>query len=269
MRKNIGRVWQSLNHRAEDLSSYLTCFGALRGGAFLASGLLRTGSAEKTVQVTAPGMTHTLALRLGSSDVQVFNDIYHGGECSWEFAQPPRIILDAGAYTGLSTAYFAARYPDALVIAVEPSTSNFELLIRNVATFNNVRAINAALWNESGALVLTDPGWGPWGFSVREPGGAESATVRAVTIPDIMQECAVEHVDLLKLDIEGSEKEVLSDSASWIKHVTAISVELHDRFKPGCTRAFYGAVTDFPIELRHGEKVLVARDPSPLTPIAG
>jgi hypothetical protein len=77
-----------------------------------------------------------------------------------------------------------------------------------------------------------------------------------------MRECGVDRIDLLKLDIEGSEKEVLSDSDSWIRHVSAISMELHDRFIPGCSRAFFNAISDFSIELRRGEKILVSRDDS-------
>jgi hypothetical protein len=79
-----------------------------------------------------------------------------------------------------------------------------------------------------------------------------------------MSDYEVDRVNLLKLDIEGSEKEVFSNARPWIDRVDAISIELHDRFKPGCTRAFFGAVTDFPIELRRGEKILVIRDNSPM-----
>ena len=40
---------------------------------------------------------------------------------------------------------------------------------------------------------------------------------------------------VLKIDIEGAEKEVFLNSSSWIDKVDTIIVEPHDRFCPGCT----------------------------------
>jgi hypothetical protein len=68
------------------------------------------------------------------------------------------------------------------------------------------------------------------------------------------------------VDIEGSEMEVFSHADPWISSVEAISVELHDRFKPGCSSAFFKAVEDFPVQLRRGEYVFMARDESLLRP---
>ena len=74
-----------------------------------------------------------------------------------------------------------------------------------------------------------------------------------------MAEFGLDHVDLLKLDVEGAEIELFSDCSGWIDSVDAIVTELHDWFRPGCTRAFYAAVTDFPLERRNGENVFVSR----------
>jgi hypothetical protein len=66
-----------------------------------------------------------LQVRLGTSDINVFVHVFRWGEYAWEFAESPRVIVDAGAYTGLSTAYFAMRYPAAKIIAIEPDEANF------------------------------------------------------------------------------------------------------------------------------------------------
>jgi Methyltransferase FkbM domain len=91
--------------------------------------------------------------------------------------------------------------------------------------------------------------------------------VRAVTIDEIIKEFGLGRIDLLKIDVEGSEKEIFDNSEAWISSVDVICVELHDRFKAGCSRSFFTAVTDFTIELRRNEDVLVARPDSPLAPI--
>jgi len=255
-------------------SEYISCFGFLRGTFFLAARTARVYPSGKIVLATVPGSDIQLLVRLGTPDITVFNDIYHEREQDWNFEVAPKTIVDAGAYTGLSTAYFAARYPDAKIIAIEPSENNFALLIRNVSKLSNVYPVNAALWSEPGSLVLMDPGRDYWGLTVQESDNYDSpdqpdspvptSKVDALTVSDLMSDYEVDRVNLLKLDIEGSEKEVFSNASPWIDRVDAISIELHDRFKPGCARAFFGAVADFPTELRRGEKILVIRDGSPL-----
>lgn len=267
---------RNLDLLLDNLGNYFLCFGYARGSLLFLSTKFRRGAKQRTVLVAVPGTRIKLTVRLATSDVAVFAATFHHREHEWGFAKEPQVILDCGAYTGLSAAYFANRFPDARVIAVEPGKDNFDLLLKNVSAFKNVEAVNAALWSESGSLNVTDPGRGAWGLTVSEPGelnGADAesglkasigSAVPALTVTDIMRDHQIDRIDLLKLDIEGSEKEVLSAASPWIDRVEAMAVELHDRFKPGCTRAFFSVAADFPIELYRGEKVLVARDGSSL-----
>ena len=153
-------------------------------------------------------------------------------------------------------------------IAVEASEQNFDLLVRNTAAFPNIKPVNAALWSEPGSLVLTDPGTGLWGLQVKAAGAPSAATdhagesgalVRAITIGDIIHDHGLDKIDLLKIDIEGAEKELFSEPGPWLAQVDAICIELHDWFKVGCTRTFFAAVHDFGVEAWRGENVLVAR----------
>jgi len=274
LRGLLGDSWQGINNMVASTGQYISCFGFLRGTFFLAARTVRLYPIGKVVLATVPGSDLQLLVRLGTPDIIVFNDVYHGKENDWNFEVAPKTIMDGGAYTGLSTAYFAARYPGAKIMAIEPSEDNFALLKRNVSKLENVYPLNAALWSESGSLVLTDPGRDYWGLTVQEsdtdagpdqPNSLISPTkVDALSISDLMNDYEVDRLNLLKLDIEGSEKEIFSDAHPWIDRVDAISIELHDRFKPGCARAFFGAVAEFPTELRRGEKILVIRDGSPL-----
>jgi hypothetical protein len=72
----------------------------------------------------------------------------------------------------------------------------------------------------------------------------------------------VDQIDLLKLDIEGSEKELFEDPAKkwWLSRTRAVIVELHDRFKPGCTAAVEAALAgqNF-IRTQRGENILFIR----------
>jgi FkbM family methyltransferase len=226
-------------------------------------------SRGRLFKAAIPATEEKLLIRLGTSDISVFNGMFCWREYDWDFKPPPRVIVDAGAYTGLSSVYFATRFPEARIIAIEPSKSNFDLLVHNTAAFANIEAVHAALWSHSGALVLTDPGSGAWGLQVKEADPQQTASgssdvaseqsVPAVCMIDIIRDYHLDRIDLLKVDIEGSEKEVFANAEAWIHRVDAICMELHDRFRTGCTRTFFKAVEDFPVESWRGENVLVAR----------
>jgi FkbM family methyltransferase len=250
----------------------------MRGTYYLIVSRFWPRSRGRLAAVQVSGFPRPLLIRRGGTDALVFTDIYVWQEYGYEFGGQPEVIVDAGAYTGLSTAFFAHRFPDAKIIAIEPGRESFDLLVRNTAAFPNVQPLRAALWTESGTVSLSDPGDGAWGMRVTESTGighgrtgdsrsaVDADPVRAVTVTDVMREFGLGTIDLLKVDIEGSEKELFAAPGDWIEHVDAICMELHDRFKPGCTRTFFGAVEDFAIELRRGEDVLVLRDRARLAP---
>jgi hypothetical protein len=69
----------------------------------------------------------------------------------------------------------------------------------------------------------------------------------------------LEHIDLLKIDIEGAEKEVFRDASAWIDNVRMLVVELHEFVAIGCSRVFYAATGNFEVEWCKGENVYLAR----------
>ncbi len=81
----------------------------------------------------------------------------------------------------------------------------------------------------------------------------------ALTILDVMERFGLDHIDLLKLDVEGAEAEILAASAPWIDRVEMIVAELHDNVRPGCTAAFEMATASFPIEESRRENVFASR----------
>jgi FkbM family methyltransferase len=264
----IHGVRPAFNSAADYYDAYAAAFGHRRGASLLLTSR-RPSRLGKRTQVMLPGTDIPLTLRLGTSDISVFKEIFVDLEYGWVFNTSPGVIVDVGGYIGLSAAFFAHTYPEALIIAIEPDARNYELLMLNTARFPNVHAVRAAVWKESGTISLTDPGFGAWGFQVSESHAPVTGgdLVRAITIDEIRQEFGLDRINLLKVDVEGSEKEIFSTADSWISSVDAICIELHDRFKVGCSRSFFTAVQDFPIELRRNEDVLVARADSQLVPV--
>jgi FkbM family methyltransferase len=200
-------------------------------------------------------------LRFNTSDVPTFDQIFMAQEYDFKVKSPPKIIVDAGANIGLTSILFANRYPEAKIIAIEPETSNYEMLKMNVAPYSNIFPMKVALWNENDEINLVDPGFGKWGFMTQgvEYEGDVTHKVKSLTVDKIMEDNGIDKIDILKIDIEGAEREVFMNSSSWIKNVDSLIVELHERMKAGCNRSFYNASNGFDEEWQHGENIYLSR----------
>ncbi len=232
------------------------------------------GKVTKTptlLQINRPDIKFPFFLRVPSSDVLVFDQIFIRQEYDSDVKRTPRTIVDAGANIGLASIYFSNKFPDAKIIAIEPEESNLEVLRRNIAPYGNIILVCGALWHENTKINLVDPGIGKWGFMAQAQNGTEERyleivhEVKSITVDTIMKEQGIDHIDILKIDIEGAEREVFRDSSSWIGKVDALIVELHERIKPGCNRSFYSGSNGFDNEWLQGENVYVARSGSCLT----
>lgn len=193
----------------------------------------------KTLFAFPPALIHPVWLRLGTTDILVFDDVIIRQDYSFGLPTSARVIVDAGANVGLTSIFYATRFPHAKVLAIEAEDSNFEVLQKNVRAYPNIIPVHAALWNCEGYISISpgaeDP-TGHWGFSVN---GASGET-RAVTVPGLMREFGLDSIDLLKVNIEGAEKEVF-EACDWQGAVGSVVIELHDRFKPGCSEAVNNA----------------------------
>ncbi len=243
------------------LNNFSLCFGLFRGPLFFF--WERISSRPQVFLAQAPDRK-PLRLRSKTTDIAAFVQIFVHREYEFELGLSPKVIIDAGANIGFSSIYFSIRYPKSLIIALEPEVGNYELLRQNVALYPNIVAINKALWSGNQALRIIDPGKGKWGFQVQGdtilPKGRVLGTVEGVTLTQIMSDFGLSYVDLVKLDIEGSEKTIFESSETWISLVGVIAIELHDWLNPGCSQSFFQATSDFKHVLRKGENVIVLRD---------
>ncbi|HWA29270.1 MAG TPA: FkbM family methyltransferase [Lacunisphaera sp.] len=218
------------------------------------------------VQKSVAGLKHPIHLRIGTTDPAVYRQVLVEQQYDVGIQPAPQSIIDAGANIGLSAVFFANRYPAARIVAIEPMDENFAMLKKNIAPYPQITAFKGALWKETGRICLFDSGEGHHGFQTRaaETGAPEQAgMVQATTVDALMKEMKLTELGLLKIDIEGSEKEVFENSASWIGSVQAIMAELHDHLKPGCSSAFAAATQAFPHEYIKGETVIRSRRPKP------
>lgn len=177
--------------------------------------------------------------RLQGSDMdtvrEVFRDEVYAGVLSVFSKQfPVRSVLDLGANIGLSSLYFAWNFPQADIYAIEPADSNFELLQRNLAYGlgnthkHRFHCKKAAVWPYDGPLFLHEHGGklAYDSFRVR-PGMVTEKPVRAMTMFEICNSFNLKFIDIVKIDIEGAEKDLFLGDRAWLHNVGCIAIEFH------------------------------------------
>ena len=243
------------------VKEYLDIFGWRGVRIALLSWLSEITGRPSEIRVSIKGARSLVRLRPRTTDAMVYRQIFVERTHVVQTARSPRCIIDAGAYIGLSSVDFAMRFPQAMIIAIEPEPEHFRLLVRNTKSFANVVAIQAALWKEKTRLRLFDPGYGAWALQTLAPESdrPEAPVVPTITIDGIMADYGLDFIDMLKLDIEGSEKEVLESSSRWIDRVGILIVEMHDHLREGCSRAFEGVAGNFEYLATSGDKHVCMR----------
>lgn len=201
------------------------------------------------VCINHPDLLHPVKLRKGTTDVEVFKEIFLHQEYYFDIDISPRFIIDCGANIGLASIYFNWNFPDAQIVAIEPEESNFQMLVENLSFYYpSIEWLNAAIWNEGVNLRITNPQAGKWAFTYHEIFESEidSKCIKAITVSDIMAMFQQNRIDILKIDIEGAEKELFDRGyESWLPKTKLILIETHDRFKEGCSRSLFNAISNY------------------------
>jgi FkbM family methyltransferase len=227
------------------LRHYRTRYGLRTALGLYLRGKLTPG----TARLSLPDITTPLFMRRGTSDRRTFDKVFIARGYRCDLDGPVNAILDGGANVGYASVWFANAWPEATVVAVEPDADNFALLERNTAAYPRVQRVRAGLWPRAASLRIENPDDQPWAFRVTEcPPGP--GAIPAVTIPDLLRERGLERFDIVKLDIEGSEREVFADPRchAWLGHTRLLVLELHDRYRPGCSTAVEGALARYSFE---------------------
>jgi FkbM family methyltransferase len=195
-------------------------------------------------------LKHPVHLRTIRADMQsfvnTFVDPYFENK---PFLQNVSAVIDAGANIGYTAAMFANWWPEARIVGIEPDKENYELALKNTAGYKNVYMVHGALWHKEGDLQIK--AGQEDGFVVREIGPqkkkvrAENLT-KGFSIPQLRARYKLGQIDLIKCNIEGSEKEIFSaEKKDWLADTTAMLIELHDGKNPGCSHAVFSAIKPY------------------------
>jgi FkbM family methyltransferase len=144
------------------------------------------------------------------------------------------VFLDIGAHIGKYTVTVARRLDGAgRVIAVEPDPDNFRSLRKNVEAngLRNVTLFNVACAAVDGEAILYRDPCEPIKHSLRKGPGAGIA-VQSRSIDSLMASLGIDEVDLMKLDVEGSEAAVLEGSRETLRRSPQVRVILEAEGPP-------------------------------------
>src|SRR5579862_1866714 len=120
------------------------------------------------VKVAVPGIAHPIYLRLRSADVALCQEILLRGQYEWTFSETPRVIVDAGANIGLAAIFYANKFPESKIWAIEPELSNYQMLEKNTAPYPNIMPIHGALWSSNRQIDIFNPGNATTTFQTRD-----------------------------------------------------------------------------------------------------
>lgn len=190
---------------------------------------------EKIIGIKVPNLTAKVLIRNNPSDIQIFTQIFVHQEYNVMIAEKVNVIIDCGANIGLASLFFLSKYPNAKIIAIEPEENNFKMLKQNLDKFSNVTCIKKGVWDKTVNLEIIDNGWGDAGFIIKEAQSISEKSVPAICIEEVINQFKLEKINILKIDIEGSEEQVILNSSKWIKKVDMIFCEIHENLKPGLT----------------------------------
>jgi len=145
-------------------------------------------------------------------------------------------------------------------VTIEPESSNYAILQKNTSRYPNITTLKAGVWSKSSFLNITNPGSGKWAFIIEETNEPVQNSIKGISINDIITECGWKNADVIKLDIEGSEKEVFDNFGSWLDAAKAVIVETHDWIKPNCSNAVEKAISHYDFKTsQKGENTVYIR----------
>ncbi|MBK7307845.1 MAG: FkbM family methyltransferase [Chitinophagaceae bacterium] len=227
-------------------------------GFFTAVSFYRKLKSGNLSNLRTGNLVHQFNLRNNPFDYATFEEVILNEAYNIPFGFEPKFIIDGGGNIGLTACFFASKFPAAAIITIEPDTDNYNLLQLNCKAYANIQTLQCGIWKNDTHLKIENTHAGNNAFTVIETNEAGVDTIKALTVLSVMEQFNMPHIDVLKLDIEGSEKEVFEENfEKWLPLTKVLIIELHDEMKKGCSRAVFNAINkyDFSFDTK-GENII-------------
>jgi FkbM family methyltransferase len=175
-------------------------------------------------------LPHPIYIRPGTPDAHVVLQSF--AREAYGYILPPapvRLIVDAGANIGDTSLWYATRFPDAKIVAVEPDPDNLAVLSRNCAPYGDrIRILRAALWPvPDRSLAMAGAYTGARVWEVESELDSACPSIDPLTI---LRNSGEKWIDIFKIDIEGAEQSLFSGPCDeWLERTCSLAVEVHSR----------------------------------------
>lgn len=193
--------------------------------------------------------------RSGTSDRAILEEVVERRTYLKSFILPfikrNGIIIDIGAHIGSFTIQSCALLKPRVVIAIEPDRSSYGYLVRNITKAklgHLVHPIEMAIWNSSTETNLCCrrrdpatssiiPSWRQLVDKIQSrtvSDVSEIYRIRADTLDNVLRMLRLGNakIELIKIDVEGSEEQVLEGSVHALRRCNIIVGELHEALLP-------------------------------------
>jgi FkbM family methyltransferase len=203
-------------------------------------------------------------------DVCVLSEVYHDRVYDRVF-QPKEgmAIVDAGSHVGFYSIMAARRVGSrGTVYSFEPDPYNHALLTANLRMNKltmRVTPFKIALSDCTGtARLYHDPRWHRGHTLIKAEMHKQSVPVKTERLDTIVDKEGIDHIDILKVDVEGAEPQVLKGAEDSINCIQNATVAAYHNIGPWQTKNEHEAVAKYLKRLgfkvwqtRHGRHVYV------------
>jgi len=166
----------------------------------------------------------------------LFDEIFFRNEYLFYSENKKPVIFDCGANIGFAALFFKWLYPESVIYAFEPDGKTFEILKENIVQnrLENVYLFNSAISDRSGTIDFFVDLKNPSSMLMstkQERMPKDRIRVNCISLSAFMKDKKIQHVDFVKMDIEGSEQEAIRDldKHNQLKKIIKLVVEYHHK----------------------------------------
>ena len=168
-------------------------------------------------------------LRIYAGDIDIFYEIFYKEIYQLSDWLGKNVIVDVGANVGFATLYFLKQMPNATIYCIEPDPDNFPFLQKNLKAeleSGKVKIILAGLSDRDGFMSLER---NVLKYNSRLVENASENLVEVITysVESFFKKFVDGKIDLLKMDIEGTEERIFENDISWLSNVEELLIEFH------------------------------------------